>query len=308
MATIVGHTTRAAGTILTAAIYNADHVNHVTNAQNLNSTKLEGAPPPVGDGHAAVFNGTSGAELRTGGAPPVVTSRQVATGAGLTGGGDLSVNRTLLADFADQATAEAGVSDSKVLSPLRVRQWFDHANAKSSQAEAEAGAVDTKWVSPAKLNNWFDHANQKASEAEAQAGTDDTKWMSPLRVAQAAAGINLTAAQSVTGSAFDTGVLASKGGAWLFHVSALSSGPLVTTTLEISLDDGANWETLATISDSDESQETVIGIVYAKGNRFNTLSNAVSSTAATGPTGNIKFRRLNSGTNWSGSASVTRVM
>jgi hypothetical protein len=41
MTTINPHTTRGTGTILTAAIYNADHNNHVTNAQNLNSDKLE---------------------------------------------------------------------------------------------------------------------------------------------------------------------------------------------------------------------------------------------------------------------------
>jgi len=37
MATINPHTTRATGTILTAAIYNADHQNHISNANALNS-------------------------------------------------------------------------------------------------------------------------------------------------------------------------------------------------------------------------------------------------------------------------------
>jgi len=37
MATILPHTTRATGTVLTAAIYNADHQNHITNANALNS-------------------------------------------------------------------------------------------------------------------------------------------------------------------------------------------------------------------------------------------------------------------------------
>lgn len=37
MATINPHTTRATGTVLTAAIYNADHQNHITNATNINS-------------------------------------------------------------------------------------------------------------------------------------------------------------------------------------------------------------------------------------------------------------------------------
>lgn len=37
MAVINPHTTRAIGTVLTAAIYNADHQNHITNALNLNA-------------------------------------------------------------------------------------------------------------------------------------------------------------------------------------------------------------------------------------------------------------------------------
>ena len=40
MATITPHTTRAVGTVLTASIYNADHVNHVTNANALNAELL----------------------------------------------------------------------------------------------------------------------------------------------------------------------------------------------------------------------------------------------------------------------------
>lgn len=60
MATINPHTTRAVGTVLTASIYNADHVNHVTNSNALNAELLttpgnngfvEGStpsPPPAG--------------------------------------------------------------------------------------------------------------------------------------------------------------------------------------------------------------------------------------------------------------------
>ncbi len=95
MATITGHTTRSAGTILTAAIYNADHVNHINNATALNNAKLEGAAGPVTDGHAVVFNGTSGASLRTLAAFPVAATRAVNTSGGLSGGGDLSADRTL---------------------------------------------------------------------------------------------------------------------------------------------------------------------------------------------------------------------
>lgn len=36
MVTIIPHTTRASGTVLTASIYNADHQNHITNATTIN--------------------------------------------------------------------------------------------------------------------------------------------------------------------------------------------------------------------------------------------------------------------------------
>lgn len=41
MTTIVAHVTRGTGTILTAAIYNFDHQNHISNANSLNADKLE---------------------------------------------------------------------------------------------------------------------------------------------------------------------------------------------------------------------------------------------------------------------------
>lgn len=115
MATITGHTTRAVGTILTAAIYNADHVNHVTNALALNTDKLEGATPPVVDGHAAVFDGVTGAILKSLGSAPAIPSRLIATGTGLLGGGDLSANRTLTADLATVAHYRAASPVNKIL-------------------------------------------------------------------------------------------------------------------------------------------------------------------------------------------------
>lgn len=43
MATIIPHTTRATGTILTAVIYNGDHQVHITNAESLNVEVLQNA-------------------------------------------------------------------------------------------------------------------------------------------------------------------------------------------------------------------------------------------------------------------------
>ena len=70
MVTVTGHTTRAAGTVLTAAIYNTDHTTHVNNSTNLNTGKVEAATPPVVDGHLVVFSGTGGAAVNTAGIYP----------------------------------------------------------------------------------------------------------------------------------------------------------------------------------------------------------------------------------------------
>ena len=55
-------------------------------------------------------------------AQSVPPTRQVATGTGLTGGGDLSANRTISADVASQAEAEAGTSSTKLMTPQRTAQ------------------------------------------------------------------------------------------------------------------------------------------------------------------------------------------
>lgn len=79
MSVIVPHASRAAGTILTAALYNTDHVNHVTNALSLNTDKVEAA-------------------------------RVVATTNGLQGGGDLGADRTLSIDPAGLVLLAGGTS------------------------------------------------------------------------------------------------------------------------------------------------------------------------------------------------------
>jgi hypothetical protein len=71
MTSISPHTTRAPGTILTATIYNFDHGNHIANAQALNNTKVEGPGTVVADS-VAVFDGTSGLAIKSGGGAPVL--------------------------------------------------------------------------------------------------------------------------------------------------------------------------------------------------------------------------------------------
>jgi len=92
----------------------------------------------------------------------VAKTRTVSPGTGLTGGGDLSANRTISADVATQAEAEAGAAANKLMTPQRT---------------AQAIAV----LSPAPVF---------ASQAEAEAGSASDKVMSPLRTAQAIAALS----------------------------------------------------------------------------------------------------------------------
>ena len=77
-------------------------------------------------------------------------TRTVFAGAGLTGGGDLSANRTIAADFATQAEAEAGTSSIKLMTPERVSQAIT--SDLATQAEAVAGASSTKLMTPERVS------------------------------------------------------------------------------------------------------------------------------------------------------------
>lgn len=147
MTTIVGHTSRAAGTVLTHTIYNGDHVVHITNATALNADKVEGAAGPVVDGHAALFLGTTGKQVKTAGFAPASVARQIITNAsgGLSGGGDLSADRTLALILASQGEAEAGSEATKAMPALRVAQAIAARllTLGGSILTAPTGGVDT---------------------------------------------------------------------------------------------------------------------------------------------------------------------
>lgn len=70
----------------------------------------------------------------------VQTSRAISAGTGLTGGGNLSADRSIAADIASQAEAEAGSSSTKLMTPQRTAQAIAELGA-SANASAALGAI-----------------------------------------------------------------------------------------------------------------------------------------------------------------------
>lgn len=163
----------------------------------------------------------------------VRTARQISTGSGLTGGGNLSSNRTLSLDYASQAEAEAGVENTKAMTPLRVKQaiaalqddvatvvnsgtaitsspvtggYTINANI-SSQSAAENGTVENTLMTPQRVHQAITARMVYASQAEAEAGADNGKLMTPLRVKQAIDS-NLPRSWNVVTSTVSTGYTA----------------------------------------------------------------------------------------------------
>ncbi len=68
-------------------------------------------------------------------------NRTVFAGAGLTGGGDLSANRTIAADFASQAEAEVGTSSTKLMTPQRTNQAIAVAVPPLVSAQVQTAAT-----------------------------------------------------------------------------------------------------------------------------------------------------------------------
>jgi hypothetical protein len=121
--------------------------NGGTGASTADDARTNLGAAPASHGHSAAdissgtlplarggTNATDAAGARTSlGVPP--STRAVAAGTGMTGGGDLSADRTIAADIASQAEAEAGASSTKLMTPQRVAQ------AIAAQAGADPSFV-----------------------------------------------------------------------------------------------------------------------------------------------------------------------
>lgn len=115
MAVITPHTTRAPGTLLTAAIYNADHVNHVNNANNLNADKK--GYPIVNADLADMVQGTIKLRPAGGGTGPPVDGTGAQAKAII---GDASATATGVVELATDAEVLTGTDTARAVTPANV--------------------------------------------------------------------------------------------------------------------------------------------------------------------------------------------
>jgi hypothetical protein len=103
----------------------------------------------------------------------------------LTGGTDeILVSDINPAAFATQLEAEGGVSNDKLLTPLRAAQAVNAQRPYASQSQAQAGVNNTAVLTPLRLTDALDALRALATLAQAQAGENNTAVMTPLRTKQ----------------------------------------------------------------------------------------------------------------------------
>ena len=141
----------------------------------INSTSTTTAATP-----SAVKAANDNAETRA-----LKTTALIASGL-VTGGGDLSTNRTITVKEATQAEAEEGTSSTTAMTPLRVAQAIAAkiANYAPTSRTISASGLAT---GGGDLSANRTITVPAATQAEAEAGTSSTTAMTPLRVAQAIA-------------------------------------------------------------------------------------------------------------------------
>ena len=101
-------------------------------------------------------------------------------------------------NFASRDEAEAGASDTVIMSPLRTQQWWSALTLPftkltalvASMTEAVSGASNVKLMTPLRVAQWWNALafpfsklnSHRASQTEAEAASTNTKLMTPLRV------------------------------------------------------------------------------------------------------------------------------
>ena len=87
--------------------------------------------------------------------------------------------------LANEGEAAAGLSNDKLMTPLRTSQQLDALRTFSSQAAAQAGAEETTVMSPLRVKNALDALRAFADQTEANAGVITDKVMSPATAKEA---------------------------------------------------------------------------------------------------------------------------
>ena len=94
------------------------------------------------------------------------------------------------AAFAAQVEAETGVSNDKIMTPLRTAQAIDAQRPLASQGQAESGTDTSDTVmTPRRVRDSINARRPIASTIQAQNGVNNTSVMTPLRTAEALAGL-----------------------------------------------------------------------------------------------------------------------
>ena len=232
-----------------------------------------------------------------------LASRTIAAGGIATGGGDLTANRTITVPAATQAEAQAGVDNTKAMTPLRVAQAISQMVVAASDAvagivrltssitstsetvaasalavqrvaeiaAAKAPAGRTISTSGLALGGGDLTANRTigvpaSSRSAAEAGTDHTTAMTPLRVAQAIAALVPAASTTIAGLARLSAALNSDSAATAATSSAVKAA-----------NDNANGRALAS--------RTVTGGGDLTANRTITVPEATAAEAVAGESG-----------------------
>src|SRR5690625_4519272 len=120
------------------------HANSTNNPHNVtksqvglgNVSNTRQATKSEFDSHAGATNNPHNVTTSQIGAVP--TGRTISTGTGLSGGGDLSSDRTLSISIATQSGAQSGTNNATVMTPLRTKQAIDNNAVRKNNGLAES--------------------------------------------------------------------------------------------------------------------------------------------------------------------------
>jgi hypothetical protein len=100
----------------------------------------------------------------------------------LGGANDITVPDINPAAFASQSEAEGGVSNDKIMTPLRTADALNALRPFASQTQAQNGVNNTVVMTPLRTAEALSALRPLSSQSQATAASDNTTVMTPLRV------------------------------------------------------------------------------------------------------------------------------